>query len=447
MGLRRTQNGSHVLLIALVIVVVGVVGFVGLKLSKKQSNDTARDTTNNAQPRSGGSNKQDIGDPTSTDPVTKGKSLAVGNCTGSGSKELTSLPMRTDQMSIVVPYGLLAGGHVTPIDHQYYWGKVQMGEPDMYDVLAPGDGKLVQIQYRSHNGQGKVKGDYRGVIAYSCTFFSYFDLATSLSADIQAKLPKDWESKGTTYSDIDVKAGQVIGKVGGQSLDFAVWDTTKTLKNLLVPMAYNNAEPWKINTVPPLNYYSQKVKDQVLPFYGRSLEPRDGIIDQDIDGKFIGNWFKEGSNGYAGGTSFTGGDYYKGHLAIVHDLYDPTGYEFSIGSSSKGAVQYAIKNPSVVPDKADKTSGLVKYELVPISYVDGNGQPWMPFAPTKTVKLNPSFGMTAGTALVQMLDTRKLKAELFLDKTPAEVKGFTGAAVTYDRGDGSKMSVSTTAGN
>jgi len=438
--IKNNQNGFNVVEGLIVLVVIGVIGLVGWRVLHKKSNNTQRDSGQKNVAVTGGSNAN----VTSTDPVERGKALSGGACVGEGSKKLGSAPMRPEQMSIIVPYGLLAGSHVTPVDHQYYWGKIQNGKADMYDVLSPGDGKIVNVAYRDRSNQApppggtKINGDYRVVISYSCTFFSYFDLATSLSSDIQSKLPKDWEhgQNPNVNTDIEVKQGQVLGKVGGQSLDFAVWDTTKFLKNFVVREAYDVAEPWKVVTVHPLDYYTDAVKKQILPLYGRSSEPRDGTIDQDIDGKFRGGWFQEGTYGYAGSAQFQGGDYAKGHLALVHDLYDDSAQMFSIGDYNGQAAQFIVKNPSVTFDKADTKSGVVKLELAQMSYVDENGHSWLSQAPAK--KVTAQAGQTRGTALVQMLENRKLKVEVFPGKMPSQVSGFTSAAKIYTRGEDAK---------
>jgi hypothetical protein len=431
------QDGFHVIEAVIILVVIGVVGLVGWRVISK---DKDKQSNKNQSAITQGSSAN----PASTNPVERGKALSGGACKGEGSKKLGSLPMRTSQMSIVVPYGLLAGGHVTPVDHQYYWGKVQMGDPDMYDVLASSDGKIVNIGYRDHTqnadySKSKTKGDYRVVISYSCTFFSYFDLATSLSSDIQSKLPKDWEhgKNPVINTDIDVKQGQVVGKVGGQSLDYAVWDTTKFLKNFAVREAYDVAEPWKVVTVHPLDYYTDAVKAQVLPFYARTAEPRDGTIDQDVDSAFRGGWFKEGTYGYAGSAQPTGGgNYYKGHLAMVHDLYDDSAQMFSIGDYNGQPLQFMVKNPLKSFDKLNASDGVVKFELCQPTYVDENGRTWNVQAPAKKVTAKTAANCP-GTALVQMVEKRKLKVQVFPNKTPSQVSGFT-AAVTYTRGEDAK---------
>ncbi len=433
--------------LVLVVLVIGAAAFLLLRSSTPTSNSTSDKTsTSSAKVNYSGS-----GNPNSLDPIEKGKALAGGNCEGEGSRKLKSAPMKVADISYIVPYGLLAGGHVTPIDHQYYWGKVPMGAPDSYDILAPSDGKIVNIGYRDRSGEGKtIKGDYRVVIMYSCTFFSYFDLATSLDPEIAKQTPKAWEkaANNNINTDINVKQGQTLAKFGGQSLDFAIWDTTKTLKNLLVPTAYNNSEPWKINTVNPLEYFADEVKTQLLPLYLRTIEPLDGVIDQDIDGKAAGNWFQEGTNGYAGvfqyGAQGGGkGNYWDGHLALVKDLYSNSDWVFSSGNISGQAKQFAIKNPSLTPDKVEVGSGLVKYEIAQWSHVDSTGQNWIGQAfPVGNLRFQAD--QSQGTVLVQMLEKRKIKVEVFLNKTPSQVSGFTSAAKTYNRGDNAKMVVSNT---
>jgi len=448
----NTNNSSKknlwiVLVGFFILVILGLIIFIVTQVKEdnnQNGNNELSTSNNNSQSNNQGGN--DLGDPNSTDPIEKGKALSGGNCTGEGSKVLGSAPMRAEDISVIIPYGLLAAGHVTPIDHQYYWGKVQMGDPDMYDVLAPADGKIVTIEYRDRSNQGtKVKGDYRVVIMYSCTFFSYFDLATSLSPEIQAQLPSGWEKRGNTVADIDVKQGQVLGKVGGQSLDFAVWDTTKYLKNLTVPTAYNNLEPWKIVTVPPLDYFSESVKSQILPFYVNQNEPLDGTIDFDIEGKAVGNWFEIGTNGYAGIFDFsqpmTNG-YWTGHFALVPNHLDTTAWMFSSGDINGQATQYSIKNALITPDQLGIENGVVKYELMGTSYMGSDGQGWIGDRVTNVKVVN---SQTVGTALVQLLENRKLKVEVFMGKNPDQVTEFTSSAKLYDRGDNAKMILSNTA--
>ncbi|MEJ0072854.1 MAG: hypothetical protein WDN27_02060 [Candidatus Saccharibacteria bacterium] len=78
----------------------------------------------------------------------------------------------------------------------------------------------------------------------------YYNLLTSISPDIMSKVPGNWRQMGGTVK-VPVKAGQLVGYVGGQSLDFELADTTFTNPKLLYHTAYNNTEPFKINVVHP----------------------------------------------------------------------------------------------------------------------------------------------------------------------------------------------------
>ncbi|HTE58642.1 MAG TPA: hypothetical protein VK694_07950 [Verrucomicrobiae bacterium] len=417
MGIHKNERGSHVVALVLLVVVIGAVGFAGYRVMNKDKN---KPDTNSAQ--------------FAGDAVTRGKYLSHDQCEGEGSKKLGSAPMKMADVSTILPYGLMVGGHVTPVDHQYYYGKNQKAAANTYDVMAPGDGTLVNVEVRP---KATGPADVRGVISYSCTFFSYFDLTNSLSPEIANSMPAGWETKnGPQKIKIAVKEGQVIAKVGGQSLDFAVWDTTKNLKGLLVPAAYNNYEPWKINTAQPLDYYTDAVKNEVLPYYVRKAEPRDGRLDYDVDGKAVGSWFKQGTNGYIGAfkeAEFNSMSYADGHLSLAPDYLDPSGWVFSTGAVSHGS-QYTIKSPSVAPDKLDEKSGVVKYELAPLEHNDQTGSRWMGTSVPASVKLSTT-GQTMGTVLVELKGKRELKVEVFLGKNPSQVSSFTSAAITYDRGD------------
>jgi hypothetical protein len=343
--------------------------------------------------------------------------------------------MNPSDLSTILPYGLVAGGHVTPVDHQYFLGKDQKAAPNTYDVLAPSDGTLVTVEVRP---KGNGIYDVRGVISYSCTFFSYFDLANSLSDEIAAQMPAGWNEKnnGPLAVDIPVKEGQVIARVGGQTLDYAVWDTTKTLDALLVQKAYSNYEPWKTSTVSPTDYYTDEVTASLLPYYVRSAEPRDGKLAYDIDGKAVGGWFKQGTNGYIGAfkeKDFSSMTYADGHLALIPDYLDPTSWVFSTGAVKNGS-QYGIKSPSVAPDKLDETSGVVKYELTQYGWKDETGAKWLGTSVPKSIKLDTT-GSTIATALVEMKGKRELKVEVFEGKSASQVSEFTDRAITYTRGD------------
>lgn len=204
---------------------------------------------------------------------------------------------------------------------------------------------------------------------------------------------------------------------------------------MLVARAYNNTEPWKVNTVEPTNYYTDEVKAAVLPYYVRSATPRDGKLDYDADGKAVGNWFKKGTNGYIGAfksSDYNPQSYADGHLSLAPDFLDPTGWVFSTGAINHGT-QYAIKALSIAPDQVTTTGGLVKYQLAQLEHVDQTGSNWLGLTVPTSIRL--SAAANQGTALVQLTAKRELKVEVFVGKTPAQVTAFTDNAITYTRGD------------
>ena len=163
-------------------------------------------------------------------------------------------------------------------------------------------------------------------------------------------------------------------------------------------------------------------------------EPRGGKIDYDIDGRLVGNWFLEGTVDYRGSGPLRFQNYWYGHLAIVYDYLDPTAIRISVGGlGDYGGMLFGVRGNT--PDPADVTpaSGLVKYELMGTSWVvAATGERW-------DQSRHPGSAIRAvssdfrGTALVQMLGDRRIKMEVFLERAPDQVEGFTNGARIYER--------------
>lgn len=237
--------------------------------------------------------------------------------------------------------------------------------------------------------------------------------------------------------DLAIMTGELLGRVGGQTLDFGVYDDAVTLPGLLVPEHYAR-ESWKIHTVDPFPHFTESVRSQLLAKAVRNAEPRAGKIDHDVDGRAVGNWFRVGTNGYAGPNPPPSppSGYWVGHLALVPDAYLPNHLLASLGDFGGEAKQFAIRGngPDFAGVGAD--AGPVKYELVRWSYRDGDH----PEAPAMGAPMRPVANLVAengdhveGTLLIQMLGPRSMKVESFPGKTATEVAGFDGAAQMYER--------------
>lgn len=377
---------------------------------------------------------------TATVPVNEalaaGKLLTNNQCEGEGVPyKLSVSPMKPEDFSIIVPYGLMIGGHVTPIDHQYFSPASYLSQPDAYGVYAMADSTIVDIGSRPR----PFGEEYRIVFTVSCTFLYYYDLVTSLSPEIQQAYDDvNNDSGGKKPINIAVKAGQLIGRIGGQTLDFAVWDTTKPLDGFVVPEHYE-AEPWKIFTADPLDYYDDELKKFILTRYVRTETPVSGKINYDIDGRLIGNWFLEGTNGYSGNRSAEDGSYWTSHLSFAPDHYVPDRFIISIGdyevSPDAGpGSQFITATNKPNPKDISVETGLVKYDLSSWSYLDGSGAMWDRNSIASGITIRSESQQNPQTCvLVQMLETRKLKFETFKGQSCTDVTEFSKSAKNYTR--------------
>jgi len=369
--------------------------------------------------------------------VTAGKLLSHNLCTGTGPITLSASPMRPQDFSILIPYGLVVGGHVTPIDHQYFSPTIFHSKRDTYPVFAMADGVIAEIGARPRvnpNNPNDKFEEYRIVFAHTCTFLTYYDLVTSLSPDIyQVYQEKKGQYGYAAGLNIPVTAGQQIGKIGGQTLDFAVWNTELPLTGFIHPELYSG-EMWKLYTANPNDYVSPELKKLFIERNPRTVNPIEGKIDYDQPGKLVGNWFLDGTNGYSGATNTTATTaYWSGHLSIAPDLYDPAVYRLSFGNIAGEAQQFIARDLSFDASKIDVSTGLVKVELIQGAYVTSTGQRWDNMSLTKEPRLRASEEPVYACVLFQVRDGEKLDMETFVGKKCSQVSGFDAKALKYYR--------------
>ena len=349
-----------------------------------------------------------------------------GSCTGTGTRELKRAPMNPEDIAMIIPMGAMVGSHVTPIDHMYFQPTNFSSEPDTYNVYADAEGIITSIQREEHFPENKHE-KYRLIIMHSCDFYSIYNLLTSLSPEIEEKIGtiEPGESSGVT---IPVKEGDILGKIGGQTLDLSLNYDAITLEGFIVPEHYLG-ESWKIHTVDPFDYFREPIKTELLAKDIRTAEPRGGKIDYDIDGKLVGNWFVEGSGGFPK-EYIT--DSWKNHLSFVYDPIDPSHLIISIGNFSGEPTQSGIKGNSPDPQNVNIDSGIIKYELVNSEYILANtGESWSRIIYANNIQAI-SGESQKGVILVQMLSQRKIKVESFPNKTASEVSNFINPII-YER--------------
>jgi hypothetical protein len=412
---KLSTHGFAHLLPLLIVVVLSVIGFVGYQVWKKQGGP-------------GGTTTKGLN-------LVKGEHVDNQGCSGTGPVKFGTSPMDPKDVGLILPYGGMVGAHVTPIDHMYFSPIVFHSPRDTYEVRAMADGVITSISERTQNvtdiNNGTPKqAEYQMKFWYTCDFASYYDLVTSLSPRLKAEFDTHKRNGGYATVQIKVKEGELVGRIGGQTLDFAVYDYTKILPGFIVPEHYL-AESWKLHVVDPFQYFKEPVRSQLLALNPRQAQPREGKIDYDQDGKLIGTWFKQGNNGF-GETGGQNPAPWRAHLSVVYDSLDPEMVIISIGDYGGQSQQFAVKGNT--PDPAKIGEGAVTvYELVQIDhYRTSTNQPWDRTRVYQDIKGRPGSHVQ-GTTLIQLTGSRTLKFEAFPGKTASEISGFTNAAKLYER--------------
>ena len=104
----------------------------------------------------------------------------------------THPPLALQDIGAIEPYGLMADAHVIPTSHGYISPAVFDSPPDAYPVYAIADGTIVFVAHRGESvgdtPQKQKPNDYQLYIEYSCTFYSYYDLLTSLAPNLASRV-------------------------------------------------------------------------------------------------------------------------------------------------------------------------------------------------------------------------------------------------------------------
>ncbi len=330
-------------------------------------------------------------------------------------------PVNLEKITHIEPMGSVHGEHVAPIDHQYYQN-FNNDQPTI-EVYAPGDGVVREIQH-----MGSFKGDvqrepfddYRLIIEHSCTISSVFIHIDKLSDKIKKAAPAFGQYTG---ADVPVQAGEIIGWFD-TNVDYNVVDKAITI-NLIEPKSYSWHQD-RIHIQDPFLYFNNQLQQKLIAKSLRTAKPEGGLIDYDKDGTLLGTWFREGTNGWEGLRQER---YWADHLSVIYDSIDPDHVIFSIGTIKGTAQQFGVKGNMPDPAAVTPKIGMVKYELVPYRLYDGERE-WDFKSMVKGLKAKNSERVE-GVVLVQMLEDRKVKVEVFPDAVTAH--GFTGNAQIYVR--------------
>jgi len=329
-------------------------------------------------------------------------------------------PIDPEKIGYIIPMGNMDGSHVTPVDHQYYipYDRNSMDTA----VYSPGNGVVISIGHMNVSVGDKASAldDYRIVIKHSDKISSVYIHIDFLSEKLAAFDPGLGNNANTN---IEVASGEVIGR--GNGIDYNIVDENVTL-SFVNPSSYA-VESWKIHCSDPFDYFNESVRNVMVSKCLRSAKPVGGKIDYDIDGRLVGTWFLNNTNGYEG---LDKNRYWAGHLVIAYNNIDPDEIIVSIGTYINSSMQFAVKGNSPNPANVS-VSELVKYELVNFDYY-ANGIKWdrASFARGLEIINNDEV---QGVILLQLVDNRTLNVEIFPGKSADEVSGFKENASTYVR--------------
>jgi hypothetical protein len=347
-----------------------------------------------------------------------------GKAAGRGPVRLKCFPLRAEDLQCVIPMGMMVHGHVTPSDHLSLQPKDRSAPSDRYEVVAPADGFIVDIQRppagNPDPGVRSYGGDYRIIVEHSSTFYTWFGLVDRLEEGIVKAAGGPPPAGPPVGVRIPVKAGQIIGRTGGgHGLDFTLINTDSTLRGFSNLAQFHHRDPWKPHVTDPFPFLDEPLKSQLLALNPRTAGPRGGRIDYDVDGTLAGNWYREGSGGYAGLNRRM--DYWVGHLAFAYHHIDPTKVVVSIGDFDGRPRQFWVKGNAPDPAKVGEKDGVVSFELI-WGQINNSGQPYEGIPTT-----------VQGTVLAQVLPGQKVKFEAFPGKPASEARAFTSAAKIYER--------------
>ena len=359
-------------------------------------------------------------------------------CKGKGVGTLTASPIAINDIAFIQPMGLEAGGHVTPIDHGYFYTKGAVATPaQQTPVYAPLTGNISTVTRTVRlNGQNHAPtyDDDAVTIEATCTFRVRFSNLVRFAgglANAVGEVPAN-QTKDPNYA---VKAGELIGYTGlptAYGIDVWVEDDDLTLTGFINPAQYTAAEVWKTHMADLFDHTQEPLRSQLLALNERDAAPRWGKIGFDIDGRLVGNWFRVGTGGYRGLNPMQEG-YWDGHLAVVPDGNDPGQIDVSIGNYQGTARQFAVIGNSPDPSTVAESTGVVRYELGYVeTYSAVTGQRWDGKAYASHIRTRAAPGVI-GTVLMQMMATRSLKVEIFPGKRSTQVAGFDANAMMFER--------------
>lgn len=367
-------------------------------------------------------------------------------CQKNTNVKFSSLPIALEDIKFVEPIGELREGHIMPGDHGGFDYKTS---PTSFPVkvFVPADGFLVRVEkhpYQPPSGYPKDIQHYHVYLEHSCTLFTGFVHVTEfapeiLSASSELKQLTKYRGSEQRYGSfrIPLKAGQELGTAWSFGLlGWVTVDLTHNNKGYLNPQSYK-AENWRIHSVSGLDYFEEPLKSKIMAKNPRTIEPRGGKIDFDIEGNLSGGWFEKGTGGFRDERAEPKQcgnfpcPYWDGHLAFVYDYVDPGQLRVSVGHNwgLGERTPFGVKGNGLDFKDVGVEDGLVKYELVALKDLSREKG----YETESPLITENDESRILGTLLVQVSDKDTIKVEIFPGKTKDQVSTFSSNARVYSR--------------
>jgi hypothetical protein len=368
--------------------------------------------------------------------------------------EFTTSVLPVESIVASVPYGLMIGDHVTPIDHGYLGiaslakDPATLTDADYVPVTSPADGTIIEVSSLGSPTSHRV------VIDHGCNVFTVYMVVNRLAGVLESYADQV-DSGGYVRVELPVHAGDVFGEQRDNPMDFNVFAGTTWLNGFAQPMSYAYGETWKPYTTDPLPFFSADLRPTYERAMQRTVEPRWGKIDHDVIGAAAGNWFLEGTIGYNGQqiddvrsatTEIQGGPvpgkngYSWSHLSFAPHWVVPDQWiaSFGIWTDPNGDFRQFlidVQSGQPTPDQLTASSGVVVYRLTDWQVLDASGAPFahqnrMP----EPVGYTIAPAQVQGLVAVQVNDDGTITVETMAGVEDATAfAGFTDASRTYHR--------------
>ena len=359
-------------------------------------------------------------------------------CDGSGGRMLSQYPFAPEDINFIYPLGALTQAHITPVSHNYIYPKRDV----VADVFSPVDGYVVKMSNRNATelasdsvsaSTAEQGAEIHYIIEASCDFYVVLDHVTEPPEPFLSAVGDTFNA----WVRIPVKAGDLLGRQhDGNKVDLSVVDLTRgETSGFVINESYHSGEygePYKLFEQDSFEYLTEPLLSEVEAKSLRTETPRGGTFTYDVDGTAMGNWFQEGTGGYAGDIEMVFFNYFAGHLALVPDALNPDELRISIGDGFKGeswGSHWGVTGNQpdfreVTPSTGPTAFGLQSLDACDPAYaVNPKAPEYYERCPSAEV----------GTLLVELLDDRTIRVEAFFGSPPEGSLTFSDAARIYVR--------------